>query len=376
MGTEHRDIEADGIHIPHAWKVADFTELGEIVPEALDLDKLALKTDDDTYHRLKSVIPIVWIQATVPLDEVVSRYSVNSLQLGTELIEGGEITIDAGNLTFSVEPMTYQHVDTWTDPLSPVVTRVTTAKFTGITPQFLNTSITSSIAIGLNGAIKQFSSVPTGEDVREYASIGVVVHSNLATISSASQATQGSSANIAGTFADFRSAFGQINLNGNVFTVKTLLTIKKSLGSAFGISQNYKNNPKNPNIVTTQAIDPVTFLLTYRDGLGGWTNTVETDIDPTLYDDGSGTLVSVGANEWTVQPIWLATGSGTVVIGYGQEVYATQDDALAAIRFVDLLVNPIVENLIKRASVVVRGGASDLAIPTDGVIISANKFGL
>jgi len=305
-----------------------------------------------------------------------ARIAANEVQLGTELISGGELTIDSGNLTFTIAAAVYHHVDTWTDPENPAITKVSTVQQAGITPTYLTTAATSVITFDKLGSVVQFDSIPTGEDVREYAELGVIVHTNLTTISGVSNAVQGNSANIPGTFADFRAAFGQINLTGNEFSVKTLLSIKKSAGTVFGIGQNFKNNPKDPNTVSTAAADPQALLLTYQDGAGDWTNVAATDVDPANYDDGSGTLASVSVNNWTVQPVWLATGSGTVVIGYGQKTFSTKDDAIAACTRCEAVTNPIIDNLILRAWVIARGGASDLAVDTDGIITHANKFGL
>ena len=304
-----------------------------------------------------------------------ARISANEVQLGSELLSGGNLSIDTGNLTFTISAVVYHHVDTWTDPENPVITKVSLPQDAGIAPQFLTTGVKSVITMSKLGVITQFEEIPSGEDAREYISLGIIVHTNLTTISSISNATQGNSNNIPGTFADFREAFGIINISGNEFSVKTLLQLKKSEGIAFALSQNFKANPKNPNKVTTAAADPQSLILTYQDGLGDWTIAAASSVDPANYDDGSGTLAAVSVNNWTIQPIWLATGSGTVVVGYGQKIYATIEDAIHGLSVDDPIVNPVVDGLILRAWVIARGGATDLAIDTDGVIKKANKFG-
>ena len=320
-----------------------------------------------------SVAKVGDISAAAALRDI--RIAANEAQMGTELINGGALSIDAGNLTFTIAEVTYRHVDTWTDPQLPTVTTITKVQTAGITPQFLLTAPISVITMDKLGSIVQFSEIPSGEDAREYMSLGVIVHTNLTTISAVSNATQGNSINIPGTFADFRAAFGLINLSGNVYSVKTLLSLKKSEGVAFGVSQNFKNNPKDPNNVVTAASDPQALILTYRDGAGGWNTVAATDVNPAQYDDGSGTLAAVASNNWTVQPIWLATGSGTTVVGYGQATYSTKEDAVVGMELCCPEINPITDGLMLRGWVIARGGASDLAIDTDGIIKKANKFG-
>ncbi|MCK4500240.1 hypothetical protein KAU11_07070, partial [Candidatus Babeliales bacterium] len=54
---EHKDIPFSGGHAIHAFKVANQLELDALTPEALDVDKVILKTDDDTYHRITNFNP-------------------------------------------------------------------------------------------------------------------------------------------------------------------------------------------------------------------------------------------------------------------------------------------------------------------------------
>jgi hypothetical protein len=58
--TLHKNSTYDQNHAPHSFEVADQTALDALTPTALDVKKIALKLDDDTYYRLESYDPIVW----------------------------------------------------------------------------------------------------------------------------------------------------------------------------------------------------------------------------------------------------------------------------------------------------------------------------
>ena len=58
----HRDSTLENIHRHHRWEVNNQAGLDALVPDALDIHKVAYKKDDDTYHVLKSVSPAVWVQ--------------------------------------------------------------------------------------------------------------------------------------------------------------------------------------------------------------------------------------------------------------------------------------------------------------------------
>ena len=56
-----------------------------------------------------------------------------------------------------------------------------------------------------------------------------------------------------------------------------------------------------------------------------------TDINPSQYDDGSGTLASVGNAQYTIQHVYISE-SLFVSVAYGQAIYASLDDAIAALQ--------------------------------------------
>jgi hypothetical protein len=58
---EHTDIQPGEIHTPYQWVVADDAARALIVPEASDLNKLCLQTNDNIEYRLSVVSPVTWV---------------------------------------------------------------------------------------------------------------------------------------------------------------------------------------------------------------------------------------------------------------------------------------------------------------------------
>ena len=87
------------------------------------------------------------------------------------------------------------------------------------------------------------------------------------------------------------------------------------------------NNFTTPQIDTSVSD---TFSYYYRDGSGGWTKVAsQTDIDPTKYDDNSGTLANMGTGGFGVHWVYIGI-DGDVDILYGEGSYLSQDEAQGA----------------------------------------------
>lgn len=73
-----------------------------------------------------------------------------------------------------------------------------------------------------------------------------------------------------------------------------------------------------------------TFDYYYRDGVGGWTRVAaQSQWDNAQYDDGSGTLQSLGGNKWGVHWIYIEA-DGDMLLVYGQAQFNTVSQAQAA----------------------------------------------
>lgn len=292
------------------------------------------------------------------------------------LVTGCELTINADPTKFDISAGVFYIVDNYTDPLNPVYIKYEYAGATGIAPTYAGTQLTSYICFDTTGALVQLSSLPSsGEDLRDYLLLGVTVHPST-TIVSVSNSVNTTYAGLGTTVTELGQAVGRIT-SGNIYSAASNdLTIKKSAGMTFGVASNFKTDKKNPNYTLQNEVNPVTFSYYYRDGAGGWNVTSgQTNINTEQYDDNSGTLVNIPSNDWTIQRVYFASGSGTTIILHGQYAYPNLTDALENLP-IDIIEMPsIVENLIFRGWVVVKDGCTDLSDSLEVKFISANKFG-
>ncbi len=111
-------------------------------------------------------------------------------------------------------------------------------------------------------------------------------------------------------------------------------------------------------------------------------------VDPGTYDDGTGTPLvkptgTVNPNQWQIQRIFNVPGlSGRTVLQYGQNLYSSEANALAAISQIggDSFVQD--QGLINlgamlRGFLVIRGGATDIQPGMgDATIVEADTFGV
>ena len=212
-------------------------------------------------------------------------------------------------------------LDLVTVPDVPTITRVDWSGETALTVDNLLTQNVTFVGINAAGAVVQQTLDFTQEERRSIIVLGVLNHVTgvVATTTDDATAVDGYLA------SDLAHAIGDINSGGNNFNAaSTDLTIRKESGTSFIVSGNRCSNANDPNRVTSAAIPSASFLYIYDDGAGGVTATPATDIDPDQYDDGSGTLTSVGNNRWTNQLCYFFPGPNVVLVRYGNEEFSTQ----------------------------------------------------
>lgn len=171
---------------------------------------------------------------------------------------------------------------------------------------------------------------------------------------------------------DIAYALGAFNITGNVFypTASGSMTLSRSEGEAFRLGANFINNDLSPNIcvsATESGID------SYSYHIQGDVLTTYSGIDANHYDlDGTRTVVTT--DKWTVQRVYYYPGSNVVLVVYGQFLYDTYGEALAAIATERLILNTeTLEGAILRAFVIVNESCIDLTDTNTAVILEATS---
>ena len=154
----------------------------------------------------------------------------------------------------------------------------------------------------------------------------------------------------------FEDVIGPISVTGCVTTKHTTPSLQLDVdGGSFYIADNEW---------TASASAPITFTYWHKNGSGGWTPTVsQTAINATQYDDGTGTLATMGAGTYRRDTVFVSVnGGGTEYhVVFGQQTFATSIDAI---------LNPVPPDFLglysmRTAAVVVLKSATDLTSVID-----------
>lgn len=183
---------------------------------------------------------------------------------------------------------------------------------------------------------------------------------------------------------EFVRAFGPLKESGfDITPISTTLSASISSGKAYRFGGFYTQNPETPSTYVASAIPTASFVRVYRDPavVGGYRAQVQTNgapyraIDPTKYDDGSGTLQAVGSGEFTIQRLFQGVVNSVTYVYYGQNKYTSLINALNSITTEDFAESQTsIVTLPFIGYVIVEGTATSLADTNTSRIINAGLF--
>ena len=285
---------------------------------------------------------------------------------------GGLVTVNADNTKFDVAAGAGWIV-THDAGVPSTITEVVWTAFTAQTVTNLATSFATDLAIDMNGNILQQDSF-TDLELRSLIQLGGVDHSNQINIINTFP-IQIPTSSVASNLAELAKAVGDINLLGNNYAANGAnLSIDKSGGLVYSYGKNNAADPDNPSKLTTTSQVAIGFGYVYDNGAGfGTFNPPTTFIDPNNYDDGTGTLATVGNNKFTIQRILYFPNASSTFVQYGTEVHNNLTDALDAVPRSSFPSLVGIRTAMVRGYIVVQEGVTDLSLGT--VFLSADKFG-
>lgn len=294
---------------------------------------------------------------------------VNSLSNG--VITGGKLTVNGSNpARFDISDGSGVIIDSYTNPLSPVVYNVS---WTGLTNQVVTNIATQQVTyvyISNTGAAFQSNVPPTPQLRRDYILLGQLGHTNNTTLGAAVPFPDVLSGTVS-SLRDISAVVGSINFGNVVSSNGANLNINKSSGilTRFGI--NFYNDNKNPNEITTAATIAGSFRYRTRTGNGA-TNT--TLIDPANYDVG-GVITPLSGTKATNQRVFLNVNNN-VVIQYGQSQYNNITTALANAQSESFTLFPnLNEGFVLIGVITVLSNATSLNNTNQAIFTRVSKFG-
>ncbi len=299
-----------------------------------------------------------------------------STAVSTGVISGGLFTINGGNPgAVDISAMVAYVVDYITDPLNPVVQRVTTPAQTVVMTDVVNTVTYWSISSA--GAVLQSPTEPTNAQRRTqlYLAASAQAAGTIFTV----VPTQVTLNQWANQEVDLLESLGAFPISGNTISANGAnLSIGTTGGPLFARSRSMITAPGNPHVGFTTAASPAQF----RRGLQNTTNfgAAVSVLDPANYDNG-GVLTAVGGgvNRATIQRVYAFISPNQpdqMVVLYGQAVYSSLAGAIAAATAESFNVNAAVAaNGTLVGLVAVIRSATNLSDPTQAVFLQIGKFG-
>lgn len=304
---------------------------------------------------------------------------INDLSLHTGVLTGLELTANT-TTTFDIAVGEGIIVDRNTDPLNPIVTRIT-GGVTGITDPFILTDPISFVYLdNTNTPIVRNTTIDSIATLNDEIFLGQVSHFG-GVISGFDDnpiiAFGSSSSHIAElVFA------GGVNLEGAALSANgSNLLVNISAGILEQYGRGRAQNKNSPNEYTSSAQTPISafqFFKVFINTLGNLdiedfgTNTLDAQ---QINLNGAGTLTSVSPNRYSVQHVFEAAGTEGVLFYYGTQEYTTAALAVNATEptFVE---HPQTRLLSPIAKIVIQQGMADFAADIasgDAVIIPLTR---
>ncbi len=239
----------------------------------------------------------------------------------------------------------------------------------------------SYLYIDENGVLQQQTSNFTDAEYKNKIILAVISHINYSTINLVINKQNTAYADSHRIY-ELANSFGPIKRSGlNISAYSTDLRITRGAGSVFSIGCNYASDQFEADSPDVAAANPALLDRIYRNGSGGFifdsnSGSFHTNIDPTKYDNGSGTLQTVNNNQWTIQRLFFfPINVNEIVVYYGDAIYNSSIDAIAAIStefFSESVITS--ENAVFLGYLILRGGATDLSLSSDAAFFQSGAF--
>ena len=306
--------------------------------------------------------------------------------LPTGILNGGELT-KANNTQFTIAAgdgiINDLNKTAGSDP-HPEIKKINWSQQT-ITVFNLDSNETSQlnawIYVDVNGVVQQQATAFTDAQKRSNIVIGSAIHTEgvLKFVRTFPVTAYNSNSQL----TEFANIFGPLKKSGHKVSANGAnLSIDRAAGVAFALGRNYVADPENPSTVSDSAQAQATIHRYYRDGSNGFVlddgvaGAGYTTLDPTKYDDGTGTLATVSGGHYSVQRLFYFPGTPSIIISYyGHDDYNSLDAAEKNYIFEDFIEN---ENTAQQAiylgAVIMSGGATALNNSAQAKFLTAGSF--
>ncbi|MCP4339853.1 MAG: hypothetical protein GY799_13420, partial [Desulfobulbaceae bacterium] len=269
----------------------------------------------------------------------------------------------------------------YSDPEQPDITDVSWSAVSGQAVTSVATDGTTLFGYDAAGSIVQkLSTAISISDAHTTIWFGSATHLS-STVVSVITAPGNMGYDGVGSFSDFINlVIGPANVDGNVYGPNgSNMNIDVVGGNAYMIGSNFRTDPTLADIITLASGTTVSFQKVYRSAGAGlsvvYDGAATQVIDPSSYDDGTGTLATTTAGYWTIQRIFRSRG-GTTFVAYGQEEFSSKANALTALGKESFTEKSPLPFMLFRCSLVVVQGATDLSLTAQAEFFVQSSFRL
>lgn len=295
--------------------------------------------------------------------------------ISTSLQNGGVITVNSGdNTKFDIsDGFGYKVVLGINN--EPLIYKIEWSGQSGISATHISDGTNSFVAINDNGVVFQQLDPFTQEQDRTLIVLGKLIHIGGSIVATTPTPLTGYYSALRS--ADIMRAIGNMNIEGNIVSANgNNLKINCSAGKTLRRGSNYVNDPISPDITNDTALTTPSFEYTYRNGSGGFSRTTQsTDVDPTKYDDGTGTLATVGNNRWTIQRVYKFNSTNNIQMTMGQARYSNLQRATLGIINENYEENPALSDAVLIGYLVLKGNCTSLQQSRRASFVKAGRFG-
>lgn len=245
--------------------------------------------------------------------------------------------------------------------------------------QNLTSSLATYVGIDMSGSLYQQNNYFSVNQYRETIPLGMFNHTNKSSITSYANDVLTAYDDVNQT-ANFIQAFGPLKLEGlSIIPQSGTTQLTVGSGQSYIYGGFYQLDPNNSSHKITAPVVTPQIARVRRDGNGSYTvdnnnGAFYTTLDTTKWDDGTGTLNSLGGN-YAIQRVFFNPFTTRVHVYFGQAYYGTKTAA-----FQSLSSDPFSEapysahQYVLLGYIIHKGGASDLSDPNDAKIIQAGLF--
>lgn len=354
-------------------KSINFTNLSMLITDEIDTKGLEYAGDYSGNFTDRSLVDKEYVDS----GSFTSALTRNVQSTG--LISGMQLSATVPSTTYDIAAGTGL-ITNYSNPSNTTVTQIAYIGGTGLTPINLATEGTYVVGLDKDNLIVEFNiAAITNQNRRDNILIGAYRTNGTNVIFLGDSPFNLGYDGIASHKDFIRDVIGPANIIGNDFTANGAnLTFDGTGGQFYIIASNFRIDPEVPDESTVAASSPTTFSHVYRQASPSTdlvTLPPTTLVDPTMWDDGSGTLQTVSVNDWTIQVIYIGP-QNVKRVAYGQQVFNTlalAEDALltGALNFDEF---PVLQNLVRRTFLIVRQDATDLSNVAQATFFQDGKF--